>query len=64
MSMTEKARNKAEELKAQAKERYGAATDNEQMRAEGAAEASKARTKQAGEHAKDAGRNVKDAFGA
>ncbi|MEH1126764.1 CsbD family protein [Micromonospora sp. CPCC 206061] len=62
MSFTDKARNKAEELKAEAKERYGDATDDERLQAEGAREHTGAKAKQAGEHVKDAGRDVKDAF--
>lgn len=59
MSMSDKARSKAEELKGQAKERYGAATNNERLKAEGSTEATKARAKQMGEQAKDTGRGMK-----
>jgi uncharacterized protein YjbJ (UPF0337 family) len=62
MGFDDKARNKAEELKGTAKEKYGDATDNESLEAEGAAERADARTRQAGEHIKDAGRDVRDAF--
>ncbi|WP_091672643.1 CsbD family protein [Micromonospora auratinigra] len=62
MSFTEKAKNKAQELSGVAKERLGDVTDNERLRAEGASEQSTARARQAGEHVKQAGRDVKDAF--
>lgn len=62
MSAEDKASNKAEELKGVAKERFGGATGDENLQAEGAADRSEARTKQAGEHIKDAMRNVKNAF--
>ncbi|MEH1165027.1 CsbD family protein [Micromonospora sp. CPCC 205539] len=62
MSFTEKARNKVEQVAGAAKERLGDATDNEQMRGEGASQQGSARAKQAGQNVKDAGRNAKDAF--
>jgi uncharacterized protein YjbJ (UPF0337 family) len=62
MSFADKAKNKAEELKGTVKERIGDATDNERMQAEGASERTAAKTKQAGEHVKDAGRDARDAF--
>ncbi|WP_435233743.1 CsbD family protein [Micromonospora aurantiaca (nom. illeg.)] len=62
MSFTDKAKNKAQEMSGMAKERIGDVTDNERLRAEGASEQRTARAKQAGEHAKQAGRDVKDAF--
>jgi uncharacterized protein YjbJ (UPF0337 family) len=60
MSFTDKAKNKAEELKGTTKEHIGDATDNESMQAEGARERAAAKAKQAGEHVKDAGRDVRD----
>ena len=51
--------NKAEELKGAAKEKFGDATDNESLQAEGALEKNEAKAKQVAEDAKDA---VKDAF--
>ena len=51
-------RNKAEELKGVAKERFGGATGNEDLQAEGAAEKAKANAKQTLEDAKD---NLEDA---
>jgi uncharacterized protein YjbJ (UPF0337 family) len=62
MGVDDKASNKAQELKGTAKERFGGATGNESMQAEGAADRSEAHTKQAGEHVKDAVNSVKDAF--
>nr|BFE64919.1 hypothetical protein GCM10020063_094450 [Dactylosporangium thailandense] len=62
MSFTDKVEHKAEEFKGAAKEKYGDMTDNERLQAEGAAERAAAKAKQAGDHVKDAGRNVADAF--
>ncbi len=62
MSFTEKAKNKAQELSGVAKERIGDVTDNERLRAEGASEQRMARARQGGQAAKEAGRDVKDAF--
>jgi uncharacterized protein YjbJ (UPF0337 family) len=62
MSSTDKVEHKVEELKGAVKERYGDATDNERLEAEGAAERAAAKAKQAGDHVKDAGRDMKDAF--
>jgi uncharacterized protein YjbJ (UPF0337 family) len=62
MSLGDKAGNKADELKGTAKERTGAATGDRDLEAEGTAERGEAKTKQAGEHIKDAAKNVKDAF--
>jgi uncharacterized protein YjbJ (UPF0337 family) len=58
MSFSDKAKNKADELTGAAKERIGDATDNERLQAEGATQRTEARTRQAGEHVKDAGRDV------
>jgi uncharacterized protein YjbJ (UPF0337 family) len=59
MSFTEKAKSKAQELSGVAKQRIGDVTDNERLRAEGASEQSTAR---GGQDARQAGRDVKDAF--
>jgi uncharacterized protein YjbJ (UPF0337 family) len=60
-------RNKAEELKGQAKEKFGDLTDNKDLQAEGAFEQAKAQAKQAAhdakEHIKDAADDVRDRFG-
>jgi uncharacterized protein YjbJ (UPF0337 family) len=62
MSFDDKADNKAQELKGEAKERWGGATGNESLQAEGTADKSESKVKQAGEHLKDAAHSVKDAF--
>ena len=61
MSFADKAEHKAEELKGAAKEKWGDATDNESLQAEGAAEKTAAQAKQAGDHLADAGRHARDA---
>ena len=53
MGLDDKIGNKAEELKGQAKETTGKATDNEQMEAEGKGDKAGANLKQAGEKVKD-----------
>ena len=60
MGMDDKIRHGAEELKGKVKETLGDATDNERLEAEGKAEESKADLKQAGEHLKDARKDVTD----
>jgi uncharacterized protein YjbJ (UPF0337 family) len=54
MGLTDKANNKAEELKGEAKEKAGQATGNERLEAEGQADKTKGNLKQAGEKVKDA----------
>lgn len=60
-------RNKAEELKGQAKEKFGDLTDNQDLQAEGAFEKAQAQVKQAAhdakEHIKDAADDVRDDLG-
>jgi len=58
MGYDDKAENKAQELKGQAKEWVGDKTDNERLQAEGVRDQAAARTKQAGEHLKDAAHDV------
>ena len=62
MSFTDKMKNKAEELTGKAKQGVGEETGNDRLYAKGQADETAARTKQAGEHIKDAGRNVRDAL--
>jgi uncharacterized protein YjbJ (UPF0337 family) len=62
VSFTDKARNEAEELKGKAKEWVGDKTDNERLQAEGTEEQMAARTKQTGEHVKDAAHDVAEDF--
>jgi uncharacterized protein YjbJ (UPF0337 family) len=54
MGTDDKARNKAEELKGQAKEGFGRATDDQDLEAEGRTDQAKSDVKQAGEKVKDA----------
>jgi uncharacterized protein YjbJ (UPF0337 family) len=54
VGLDDKARNKAQELRGQAKERVGEATDDEELQAEGEVDQTKADLKQAGEKVKDA----------
>ena len=58
MGLGDKFENKAEELKGTAKEGVGDATDNRDLEAEGKADQGKAGVKQAGEHIKDAAKDV------
>lgn len=61
-------RNKADELKGAAKEKFGDVTDNEDLQTEGAWEKNKAQAKQAAhdakESVKDAAERVKNDFNA
>jgi len=61
MSFGDKVEHQAEELKGAAKEKYGDATDDEQLQAEGKADQDAANVKQAGDKVKDAAHDVKDA---
>jgi uncharacterized protein YjbJ (UPF0337 family) len=54
MGLEDKARNKADEMKGQAKEKAGHATGDENLEAEGRADQAVADVKQAGEKVKDA----------
>ncbi len=54
MSESGKAENKFDEFRGKAKEGLGKATGNEQWQAEGKAEQTKSKLKQAGEKVKDA----------
>ena len=62
MSMTDKAKNKADELAGKAKQGVGEVTGNDRLFAEGEAQEGAAHTRQAAEHVKDAGKKVRDAF--
>ena len=59
MSDTDKAKNKAQELKGKAKEAAGKTVGNERLEAEGKADQTTADVKQAGEKVKDAGKSLK-----
>jgi uncharacterized protein YjbJ (UPF0337 family) len=54
MSGSDKFENKTENLKGQAKEKYGDATGNEEKKSEGKVDQTKSDIKQAGEKVKDA----------
>lgn len=60
MGLGDKISNKAQEVAGGAKEKLGDVTNNESLQAEGIKEQAAAKAKQAGEHAKDA---AKDVFG-
>jgi len=62
MGFDDKVENKADDLSGKTKEAAGALTDDNELRAEGKAEQSKASVKDAGEKVKDAFEDVKDAF--
>ncbi len=62
MGVSDKARNKAEELAGQAKEAVGDVTDNDKLAAEGKVDQAKAKSQQVGENVKDAGKNASDAL--
>jgi uncharacterized protein YjbJ (UPF0337 family) len=54
VGVDDKAKNKVEELKGQAKEGLGQATDDQELEAEGRTDQTKSDLKQAGEKVKDA----------
>jgi uncharacterized protein YjbJ (UPF0337 family) len=54
MSGTDKLQNNAENLKGQAKEKYGDATGDDEKKSEGKVDQTKSDLKQAGEKVKDA----------
>ena len=54
MGVDDKAKNKTEELKGQAKEGLGRATDDDELQVEGRTDQAKGDLKQAGEKVKDA----------
>ena len=58
----EEIKNKAQEAAGNAKEKAGDKTGDEELEREGKADKTKANMKQAGEHAKDAAKNARDAF--
>jgi uncharacterized protein YjbJ (UPF0337 family) len=60
VSTSDKAHNKAQDLKGQVKEKVGSATDNEDLEAKGKSDQAKAAVKDVGEKIKDAGDKVKD----
>ncbi|EMQ98191.1 CsbD family protein [Paeniglutamicibacter gangotriensis] len=58
MGLDDKIGNKAQEATGKVKEGVGDATDNEKLQAEGAGDQAAAKAKQAGEHLKDAAKDV------
>ena len=62
MGFDDKVDNKGEELKGRAKEAAGAATGDDDLKNEGRADQAESSVKQAGEKAKDAVGDIKDAF--
>ena len=58
MGLGDKISNKAQDAAGKVKEKTGEATDNEKLQAEGAGDQAAAKTKQAGEHLKDAAKDV------
>ncbi len=62
MADEDKIKNKAQQAKGKAKKAAGEMTDDERMKNEGKSDESKAKMKQAGEHAKDTARSARDAF--
>lgn len=58
MGLDDKIGNKAQEAAGKMKEATGDATGNEKLQAEGAGDQAAAKTKQAGEHLKDAAKDV------
>ena len=57
MGADDKAQNKVEEIRGDAKEKIGAATGDDSLRRQGERDQSKANLKQAGENVKDAFKN-------
>jgi uncharacterized protein YjbJ (UPF0337 family) len=60
VGLKDKAENKVEELKGQGKESTGKATGDRDLEAEGKADQTSGKIKNAGEHVKDAAKDVKD----
>ena len=62
MGFDDKAENKGQDLKGRAKEAVGSVTGDDDLKNEGRADQAESSVKQAGEKAKDALGDVKDAF--
>ncbi len=60
MGLGDKAKNKAEELGGKGKEAAGRASGDRDLEAEGKADQTESSVKNAGEHAKDAAKDLKD----
>jgi uncharacterized protein YjbJ (UPF0337 family) len=62
MGFDDKAENKGQDLKGRAKEAVGSVTGDDDLKNEGRGDQAESSVKQAGEKAKDAVGDVKDAF--
>ena len=62
MGFDDKAENKGQDLKGRAKEAVGSVTGDDDLKNEGRGDQAESSVKQAGEKAKDAAGDVKDAF--
>lgn len=62
MGVDDRIKHEVEEHAGKAKAAVGDATDNERLEAEGRAEQTEAKMKQAGDHVRDAAEDVRDAF--
>jgi len=62
MGVDDKVQHKAQDTKGKAKEAAGAATGNNNLKAEGRDDQGQAKAKEAGRHAKKAGKNAKDSL--
>lgn len=62
MAFDDKFDNKTDEFSGKAKETIGDVTGDDELKAEGAADEVKGKTKQVGEQVKDLGKDVKDKF--
>jgi uncharacterized protein YjbJ (UPF0337 family) len=62
MGLDDKADNKGQDLKGRAKEAAGSVTGDDDLKNEGRGDQAESSVKQAGEKAKDAVSDVKDAF--
>ena len=58
MGLGDKISNKAQEVAGKTKQKIGEATDNESLQAEGVKDQAAAKAKQAGEHLRDATKDV------
>jgi uncharacterized protein YjbJ (UPF0337 family) len=62
VGLDDKAKHQAADVKGKAKEAAGAATGNRSLEAEGKGDQDRAKAEEAGRHAKEAAKNVKDAL--
>ncbi|HEY0538384.1 MAG TPA: CsbD family protein [Actinoallomurus sp.] len=62
MSLIDKVKNKLQMAKGHGKEQAGHATGNPDLEAQGRSDRVEGGAKQAGEHVKDVGKDIKDSF--